>query len=174
MHVDRHRAQRGHTGQGRVEAAVGQYRRVHAADQVAQLGERLLGLGVGLVDQLTGGVEVVAEPGLGPAELHGQRDQPLLRAVVQVTLDPPPLRLGRVDHPLAADLQLGDPGGQVPARAEQPAGERAVREGQAAGQLRRGQHQQQAEDRGHGQLGACVQDHGPSPRVGPPLGMARP
>ena len=113
VHVDRDRAERGQAGQRRVEAAVGQHRRVHAPDEVAQLGEGLLGLDVRLVDEFPGGVDVIGELRLGPAELHRQRDQPLLRAVVQVTLDPPPLRLGRVHHPLAADLELGHPGGQV-------------------------------------------------------------
>jgi hypothetical protein len=32
---------------------------------------------------------------------------------VQVTLHPPPLRLGRVHHPFPADLQLGHPGGRA-------------------------------------------------------------
>ena len=48
---DRHRAARGEGGDGGVQAAVGQHRRVDAAGEVAQLDERLLGLAVGLVDQ---------------------------------------------------------------------------------------------------------------------------
>ena len=86
---------------------------MHAADQVPQLGQGRLGLDVRLVEEDPGALGVVAELRLGPAELHRQRDQPLLGAVVQVALDPPPLGLGRVHHPLAADLELGDPGGQV-------------------------------------------------------------
>ena len=127
VHVHRDRAQRGQAGQGGVQAALGEHRRVHAADQVAQLGQGLLGLGMRLVDQAPGGVGVVGELRLSPAEVHGQRDQPLLRAVVQVTLHPPPLRPGRVHHPLPAGLQLDHPGGQVAARAEQPTGHRRPR-----------------------------------------------
>ena len=51
--VDRHRdrAARREGGDGGVQAAVGQHRRVDAAGEVAQLDERLLGLAVRLVDQ---------------------------------------------------------------------------------------------------------------------------
>ena len=148
VHVDRHRAQRGQAGQGRVQAALGQHRRVHAPDEVAQLGKGLFGLRVGLVDQLLGSVGVVGELRLGPAEFHGQRDQPLLRAVVQVTLDPPPLRLGRVHHPLPADFEFGHPGGQVTRRAEQPTGHRRVGDREAPGHLGRDDQHDQAEGRG--------------------------
>ena len=68
------------------------------------------------------GLDVVGEPRLGPAQLHGQRHQPLLGAIVQVTLDPLALRLGRVHDPFPAALQLGDPGGQVGGRPEQGGG----------------------------------------------------
>jgi len=90
----------------RVEAAFGQHRRVHAPDQVTQLGKGLLGLDVRPVNQLAGGVRVVGELRLGPAELHGQRDQPLLRAVVQVTLDPSQLRALLVHRAVVPTLLL--------------------------------------------------------------------
>ena len=36
------------------------------------------------------------ELGLGPAQVHGQRDELLLRAVVQVAFDAPPLGVARL------------------------------------------------------------------------------
>ena len=70
---------------------------MHPADQVPQFGQRLLGLLVRLADDGGGGLRVGLELGPGPAELHGQGDQPLLGAVVQVTLDPAAFCLGGVD-----------------------------------------------------------------------------
>ena len=48
-----------------------------------------------------------ALPGLGPghAQVHGERHQPLLRAVVQVALEAAPLGVRRVDH---AGPRLGE------------------------------------------------------------------
>ena len=143
-HGHRHRGQRRQPGQGGVKATVGQHRRVHAADQVPQFGQRLLGLLVGLADDRGGRLGVGAELGLGPAEFHRQRHQPLLCAVVQVPLDAHPLRLGRIHDLGPAGLQLADPGGQLfPAGAEQPLADRRVPRGHPAGQRRRGQQQHQ-------------------------------
>ena len=89
----------GHRRQGGVEAPVGEDRRVDAAGEVAQLDQRLLGLAVGVVDQGPGRVGVGVELLLGPAQVHGQGDQSLLRAVVQVALDAAALDLDRVDDP---------------------------------------------------------------------------
>ena len=160
LDVDRHRAERGEAGQGRVEAALGQDRRVHAADQVPQFGQRRLRLDVRPVDQVPGRLGVVAELRLGPAEFHRQRDQPLLGAVVQVALDPLPLGLGRVHHPLAAHLQLGDPGGQVRRGREQPPGQGGVGGREAAGHPRRPGQQQRGAD------GRCRPRHCPARRRG--------
>jgi hypothetical protein len=125
---DRDGAARGEAGQRRVEAAVGEHRRVDAADQFAELDEGGLGLGVRLVDEGGRGVNVVGELRLRPAEFHRDGDEPLLRAVVQVPLDPPALGLGRVHHPLPADLKLGDPRlePRVTRRGQEPAGEGGV------------------------------------------------
>ena len=95
-----------------------------AAGQVAQLGQGVLGVPVGGVDQLAGPgdvrrVAVVAELLPGHPQVHGQRDQPDLGAVVQVALDLAQQR-GRVVHGQRPGLlQVADPLGQ-PARAEQP------------------------------------------------------
>ena len=76
--------------------AIEQQRRVDAADQRVQVRERALGVGGQLVDQRRerwGRLEL-----LGQRELDPQRDQPLLRTVVEIALDPPPLGVGRLRH----------------------------------------------------------------------------
>ena len=67
-----------------------------ALDQFAQVSEGLLGLALGLRQQAVRGL-VGRHP--GQAERHGQGHQLLLRAVVQVPLDPAALRFERVDEP---------------------------------------------------------------------------
>jgi hypothetical protein len=42
----------------------------------------------------------------GEAQIHGQRQQPLLRSVVEVALEAPPFFILRGDQPLAGHLQL--------------------------------------------------------------------
>ena len=50
----------------------------------------------------------VAVGPFGSAERDGERDQPLLRAVVQVALEPPPLGVADLDDPRARRGQLGE------------------------------------------------------------------
>ena len=90
---------------GAPPAPVGQDLRVDAADQLPQLGQGLLRLLVRAAppDRRRRSVGQV-EP--GQAELHGQRDQPLLGAVVQVAFDAPALGLERVDQPGPGPGQL--------------------------------------------------------------------
>ena len=83
----------------RGQAAVGEHRRGDPAREVAQLGDRRAGLLARLAHQL-GDLGLVVEPLLRPAELHAERDEPRLRAVVQVALDPP--QLGGLDVERAA------------------------------------------------------------------------
>ena len=75
-------------------------------DEVAQLGDRLLGLAVGAGDQLLRALGVGGELLLGHAEVHRQRDEPRLGAVVEVALDA--LQLGRlgIDGAGAGALEL--------------------------------------------------------------------
>ena len=94
-----------------------------AAGQVAQLGDGLLRVAVRGVQQLAGtGIHVLAELLPRQAQLHRHRDEPGLRAVVQVPLDAPQ-RGGRlVDRVRPAALQVGDArvaGGRAEQRADQ-------------------------------------------------------
>ena len=54
-----------------------------------------------------------AELALRQPEREGERDEPLLRAVVQVPLEAPPLGVARLDEPHARAAELG----LVPQRA---------------------------------------------------------
>ena len=67
--------------------------------QVADLGDRALGLLVRLADELLRalGVGVGVELLLRAPEVHRQRDEPLLHPVVQVALDPAAVLGGEVD-----------------------------------------------------------------------------
>ena len=55
----------------------------------------------------------VGEGGPGQAEVHGEGDQPLLGAVVQVALDPPPFGVGGVEHAGPALGEVLDPARQL-------------------------------------------------------------
>ena len=70
-----------------------------------------LGLVVGVADEGDGRRVVVPplQALLGQAEVHGQRDEALLRAVVEVALDAAALGLGGVDRRFAALRELLDP-----------------------------------------------------------------
>ena len=126
-HVDvephRHRGAGGQRGQRGVEPAVGEHRGVHAADDVAQLGDRVLRLLVRLVTSSrapSGSVSIFA---LARPRFIASDDQLLLGAVVQVALDPAALGVGGVDDPGPGLGQRGDLGAQrvVLARRQQGA-----------------------------------------------------
>ena len=59
--------------------------------------DRLLEVGGDLVEHLLGGVGVGVGELAGEACAHRERDQVLLRAVVEVALDPAPLEVGGLD-----------------------------------------------------------------------------
>ncbi len=61
---------------------------MQATDEFAHLRQRQYGLLVGVGNRLAHRFRGVTEAGPGHAEVHGQGDQPLLRAIVQVALDP--------------------------------------------------------------------------------------
>ena len=75
---------------------------MQAADELAQLGQGQHGLVVRRGDGLADGFGFGPETLAGHAEVHGQRDQPLLRAVVQVAFDPAAFGVGRGDQVGAA------------------------------------------------------------------------
>ena len=79
--------------------------RVDAADQVAQLGERLLDLAVRVL-QGRGGLRVARRLAPGAAQLDAERHEPLLGAVVQVALDAAALLVGGTDRGRAGLGQL--------------------------------------------------------------------
>ena len=72
-----------------------------AAGELTQLLERLRQLVAGGRDECLGRRRVAADVGLDQAELQREGDQPLLGAVVQVALEPPPFRVAGRDDPLA-------------------------------------------------------------------------
>ena len=83
-----------------------------AAGELAQLGERLRELRARLLEQLDrprGPTRTRA----GERERERQRDEPLLRAVVEVALEPPPLDVGGLDEPEPGGAQLLEAGAQL-------------------------------------------------------------
>jgi len=79
--------------------ALDQQRRVDALGQLAQLLERERQRGPRLADDRSRVALVGGQLRLEQPERHRDRDQPLLRAVVQVALDPAALGVGRLDQP---------------------------------------------------------------------------
>ena len=89
----------------RLEPLLAEERRVDPAGELAQLGDRLLDLVLRAREHVR--VGRVAARGREP-ERDGERDEPLLRAVVEVALDPPPLGVGRGDDPGPRRPHLGE------------------------------------------------------------------
>ena len=81
-----------------------------AARQVAQLLQREVRLLARLAHQLGGSRVAVVGALLGHAQVQRERDEPLLRAVVQVALDPPPLGVRRGDDRASARPPARAPG----------------------------------------------------------------
>ena len=105
--------QRVMTAESGVEPPVGQHGGVDAAGQIPEFGQRGFGLLVRLVHQLPGPLGVRVEALARPSEIHRQRHQSLLGAVVQVPLDTEPFRLRTADGSAAAELELIDPPSKV-------------------------------------------------------------
>ena len=78
---------------------------MHAAGEVAQLAQRLLHPGPRLGDEIARRLRIAGELLLGEAEVHAERNEPRLRAVVQVALDAPQLGLLDVDRAGARRLE---------------------------------------------------------------------
>ena len=108
LHVDRARQDRaaGRRRQGPDQAALAEDRRVDAVRQVAQVADGGLELVLQAVHDGAGLRRVlVPQPG-HPAEVDGDRGEPLLRPVVQVALDRAPGLDGRHREPGARLLEL--------------------------------------------------------------------
>jgi hypothetical protein len=109
VHGHRHRRARGERLQRRAEPAVAEHGRVDPAGELAQLLDGELRLLARPGDELGCGRRVFAHLRLGHPERDRDRDHPLLRAVVQIALDPAALGVGRRDDPLAGRAQVVDP-----------------------------------------------------------------
>ena len=109
----RQRAAVGQRLQSRPDPAVGEDRRIDAAGQVAQLAQGLGDAGAGLCDQLLRALRVGLELLLRHPEAHAERDQPGLRAVVQVALDAAELGVLLLDRAQAGRLERLDAAGEA-------------------------------------------------------------
>src|SRR4051794_9820332 len=99
MDLERQRRARGEEAQRTVEAAVGEPGRVQAVGQLAQLLPRLRRLLAGLGDQAGGpGAVPALERPAGEVQALDERDEPLLRAVVDVAPEAPARLVGVLDH----------------------------------------------------------------------------
>jgi hypothetical protein len=111
-----------------VEAPVAEDRGMDAAGQVAQLLQREAGLLPRLAHEL--GCLGIARGRalLGHAQVERQGDEALLRAIVEVALDPPALRVRRLDDAGARVAEVRHLGGEsrVHVRAEKQLGVGAV------------------------------------------------
>ena len=120
-----------------------------AADQLAELGDRLLGLVLRTLDERQH-FGVVAARGLlaGESEIHGGDNQSGLHAIVEIALDARALCLGDIERRGLADLQLRDPPLQLGAAisAEQPADEAPIHDGQTVHHPRRDDEEDDAAD----------------------------
>ena len=77
-----------------------------AAGQLAQLLERVRELGAGPAEELSRGVGIARQPGLSEPQRKRERDEPLLRAVVQVAFEPPAFGVAGLDDARARAAQL--------------------------------------------------------------------
>ena len=91
-----------------LEPAVREDRRPDPTREISELLECLLRVASRLGEEQPGSFGVVSELLLCHAEAHAECHQPCLRSVVQVTLDPPQLRLLEVDCACPRLLELFD------------------------------------------------------------------
>ncbi len=111
--LDRQRRLVGQRGEGGREARLAEDRREDAVGQLAQLLQRGRGLLPGRVQQPH---ERRVAAGASEPQVVGEREQLLLRAVVEVALQPAPLRVARRDDAGARGAQLADLGEQLGAQ----------------------------------------------------------
>ena len=82
----------------RLEPVVGEHRGVQPARELAQLGQRRAELLARALDRGVRGRRVLVDQAVGDPQADRERDEPLLRAVVEVALEPPPLAVAGGDH----------------------------------------------------------------------------
>ena len=107
-----HRGPRGELLERDCEPVAADDRRVQASGDLAQLCQRSRDLSPGPVDPRLD-VRVAVDSPLEHAQLEGERDEPLLRAVVEVALEQLPLTLRRLDDARAGAAELLEPGPQL-------------------------------------------------------------
>ena len=136
------RRARGEIAQRRRQAAV-EPRRAHAAGELAQFLDRLRELGDGGIERLcVRAGRGRAAPGRGGAQ--ADRHQPLLRAVVEVALQPPPLLVADGDDARSRRLHLG----QLPAHLDAQARDLDRQAGRARSRCPAGPAARRAQGRG--------------------------
>src|SRR5262249_55825526 len=101
LHVDRYRGPLGEAVDGGVESPVGKDGGVEASSKLAQLLECCRELSAGAVEDLDCALPGGCAPALREAEGERERDQALLRPVVQIPLEPAPLRVSGFHDPAA-------------------------------------------------------------------------
>ena len=138
----------GQGGDRRAESAVAQECRVDAPSEISDVGQSAFCFSVGLLEELPGGRGIGRNLLPGHTELHGQGDESLLGAVVQVAFDPAAFGQSRRKHPRTAVGQLlhalGEPG--TPARPQQRPSQGDVCSGQARDQEIPGEYRDRQED----------------------------
>ena len=117
LELDRHRRAAGERLQGGVQPALGEHGGMDARREIAQLVDRLPGVGERAVDELASAVDVGGEALARELELDHQRDEPLLGAVVEVAPEPSAFRVARLDDPRARGPQRLQPGPQLDLQA---------------------------------------------------------
>jgi hypothetical protein len=145
---------------------------VDAPHQVPDLGQRGLGLLVGVGHQLATALGVLVELVAGLAEPHGQGHQPLLGTVVEIALDAAALGLGAVDRRRPARLQPRDLLAQLVLRTgrQQLAGHDHVELGQPDGRPGGGDRQAERPDDAHRRRAGALGDV-EQPEVGGVVGQ---
>ena len=88
------------------QPAVAQQRRVDAVRELAQLAERRLDVAAQLLEHRLDGLRIGLHELAGQADLDRERDEVLLRAVVEVALDPAPGLVGGSDDAQPGGLEL--------------------------------------------------------------------
>ena len=145
---DRHRAASGERLQADRETAVLQDRRGEPARERAQFVERLAGLVAGFADQFASLLGIAFELALDRREIHLQPHEPLLRAVVDVALEPAQRRVLGLHGGAARRRELGDLALERlgPPRAERAAGDHVVQQGEPAEDERQRRQEDEPDD----------------------------